>query len=106
MKSFETFINESPANNREFVVQTAKDILDIKLTQENLWDAGYEIDETEVRNGDLVFFEMDGVPHSYVGICTHGEEFVHMGVNGMTESSLKDGKWNSKFDGARRILSV
>lgn len=104
MKTYEKLIEESPINNKEFVVKTAKDILEIELTQENLWDAGYEINETEIRNGDLVFFEMNGVPHSYVGICTHGQEFVHMGVSGLTESSLKDDRWDSKFDGARRIM--
>lgn len=104
MKNFERFIKESPVNNRIFVVQTVKDILDIELTQENLWEAGYEISKEEIRNGDLVFFEMDGVPHSYVGICTHGEEFVHMSSQGLKESNFKDDRWHTKFDGARRIL--
>ncbi|MCX7673778.1 MAG: C40 family peptidase [Thiobacillaceae bacterium] len=62
----------------------------------------------ELRPGDLVLFNTLGRPYSHVGIYKGDGQFVHASSRAdrrVTVSSLSNGYWARRFDGARRITT-
>ena len=71
------------------------------------YDAGKEVDEDEIRPGDLVFFETVSKGPSHVGIALGGGEFVHApSSRGVVRvESYKTSKyWSERWLGATRIV--
>jgi len=66
---------------------------------------GVEIPRSDLRFGDLVFFNTTGAVPSHVGIFLEGEVFAHASVrDGVTFSSLESSYYRNRFVGARRLL--
>lgn len=60
------------------------------------------ISRTELKEGDLVFFNtIGGVSH--VGMYLQNNKFVHASTNGVTISDLYDEYWSRKFIGVGRV---
>ncbi len=67
---------------------------------------GEPVEPSELRPGDLVFFNTLGRPFSHVGIYKGEGKFVHASSRRdrkVTISDLGNRYWATRFDGARRI---
>lgn len=67
-----------------------------------------QIDKTELRPGDLVFFKTMKNAFSHVGIYLGDNRFIHAASSKtgvVMISHLDDPYWSTKFNGARRLLN-
>lgn len=65
---------------------------------------GYQVGRSELRPGDLVFFDTLGRGVSHVGLMVGGDRFAHASTSkGVTYSRLSETYWNRQFLGARRL---
>lgn len=66
---------------------------------------GEKVQKSELRFGDLVFFNTTGRVPSHVGIFLEDDIFAHASVvEGVTLSSLESTYYKKRFVGARRVL--
>ena len=67
--------------------------------------AGQAIPPTELKPGDLVFFNTMRRAFSHVGIYLGNDQFVHAPRTGerVRVDSMSDNYWIQRFNGARRI---
>jgi murein DD-endopeptidase len=68
--------------------------------------AGERVDRRNLRDGDLVFFAIDGRTISHVGIVSGADAFVHApSSRGQVRAeSLSVAYWRTRFAAARRVL--
>jgi len=68
-------------------------------------EAGMPVSLTELKPGDLVFYNTQHRPFSHVGIYVGDGRFVHAPKTGarVRFERLRSRYWLSRFDGARRI---
>jgi lipoprotein Spr len=64
--------------------------------------ASLQISRTELREGDLVFFNTTG-GISHVGMYLQNNKFVHASSSGVTISDLFDDYWSKRFIGVGRL---
>ncbi|MGZ3839236.1 MAG: C40 family peptidase [Flavisolibacter sp.] len=64
--------------------------------------ASHKISRTDLKEGDLVFFNTTG-GISHVGMYLQNNKFVHASSSGVTISDLFDEYWVRRFVGARRM---
>jgi cell wall-associated NlpC family hydrolase len=66
---------------------------------------GRPVKASELRPGDLVFYNTRNRPFSHVGIYVGQGNFVHAPRRGATVrvESVNTGYWRSRFSGARRL---
>jgi lipoprotein Spr len=70
-------------------------------TAREQYDFSRKISRTELKEGDLVFFNtIGGVSH--VGMYLQNNKFVHASTGGVTISDLYDEYWSRKFIGVGR----
>ena len=64
------------------------------------------IDESELKPGDLVFFNTMKRAYSHVGIYLGDNEFIHSPRPGkkVKVERMTDRYWSQRFNGARRVL--
>lgn len=68
------------------------------------YEVGAEIPRTDLRFGDLVFFNTTGRTPSHVGIYIEDDLFAHASVSyGVTISSLESSYYKKRFVGGRRV---
>lgn len=69
---------------------------------------GRRIRATDLRPGDLVFYNTNGKPYSHVGIYVGNARFIHSPRSGERVEivSMKNHYWQSHYDGARRVSNV
>ncbi|WP_235886154.1 C40 family peptidase [Paenibacillus cymbidii] len=66
---------------------------------------GYWVSKSDLRKGDLVFFNTDGSGISHVGIYWGNGEFVHSATNiGVTIDRLDSKYYSTRYVSARRVL--
>lgn len=66
---------------------------------------GAEVERSDLRFGDLVFFNTTGRTPSHVGIYIEDNLFAHASVTfGVTFSSLESTYYKKRFVGARRVV--
>lgn len=67
--------------------------------------ATQEIDHSELRPGDLVFFNTLRRAFSHVGIYVGDNKFIHSPKPGaqVRVEDMRVGYWRARFDGARRV---
>ena len=71
-------------------------------------EAGQPLTQTELRPGDLVFFNTLNRAFSHVGIYLGEDRFVHATssrTGSVMVSNLNERYWRTRFDGARRVVS-
>jgi cell wall-associated NlpC family hydrolase len=68
-------------------------------------EAGVAVSVSELRAGDLVFYDTLGSPYSHVGIYLGDGTFLHAPKSGakVRIEPMNSGYWRSRFNGARRI---
>jgi len=69
--------------------------------------AGEVIDPSQLRPGDLVFYNTLRRAFSHVGIYIGDGRFVHAPSRGggVRVEDMSDGYWRARFNGARRVLA-
>lgn len=83
-----------------------KNGISLPRTSYDQFKAGKSIAKSELKPGDLVFFNTYGSGASHVGIYAGNAKFIHASTTkGVTYDSLNDPYyWSKKFIGARRVL--
>lgn len=77
---------------------------DVPRTAKEQYDFSSHINDADLKEGDLVFFE-SGHSISHVGLYIANNKFVHASTsNGVTISDLNDDYWSKKYAGAGRVL--
>jgi len=93
-----------------FVQYVYLNTLEIKLprTSTEMSRMGEHLDASQLRPGDLVFFNTRQQPFSHVGIYVGEERFVHSPSSGkaIMMASMREKYWRSRYNGARRITSA
>jgi len=64
-----------------------------------------KISRTELKEGDLVFFNTTGGV-SHVGMYLQNNKFIHASSGGVTISDLFDDYWMRRFKGVGRIEDI
>ena len=66
------------------------------------------IKRSELKPGDLVFFNTAGRRYSHVGIYVGDNQFIHAPRTGsqIRIDSINNNYWNKRFTGARRVISL
>lgn len=74
-------------------------------TSREISRVGQPINQSELRPGDLVFYNTLRQPFSHVGIYVGGGKFVHSPKSGdrIRVEPMQYNYWKSRFNGARRI---
>ncbi len=90
-----------------YVGHVYKEMLDIKLprTTKGLSSVGEPLRKSDLRPGDLVFFNTQRRPFSHVGIYVGERKFVHSPKTGsrIRVENMDINYWKSRYNGARRI---
>jgi cell wall-associated NlpC family hydrolase len=69
------------------------------------YTAGYAVSKSNLKPGDLVFFNTSGSGVSHLGIYLGNDQFIHASTSkGVTVSQLSGAYWASRYVGARRVL--
>ena len=80
--------------------------IDLPRSAKAISQKGETVDKSELKPGDLVFFNTRKRPFSHVGIYAGEGKFIHASSRRekqVTVSNLDDGYWAKRFNGARRI---
>lgn len=86
------------------VYASAADLTLPRSTREQ-FTVGTRVRRSELRFGDLVFFNTTGRTPSHVGIYIEDDLFAHASVSdGVTFSSLESEYYKKRFVGARRVV--
>ncbi|HYF26441.1 MAG TPA: NlpC/P60 family protein [Baekduia sp.] len=64
---------------------------------------GTRVDRSQIRAGDLVFFDTNGPGASHVGVATGPTTVVSATSHGVKEHSFSSGYWAGHYVGARRV---
>ena len=75
--------------------------INLPRTAREQYDATERISRTNLKEGDLVFFNTQGGV-SHVGIYLQNNKFVHASSSGVTISDLFDAYWERRFIGVGR----
>lgn len=69
---------------------------------------GQQVKRSELREGDLVFFNTRGRRNSHVGIYVGNDRFVHAPRTGarVRIERLSSSYWAKRYNGARRVVNV
>ncbi len=92
-----------------FVKHVYKESADISLPRSarDMSKEGEKITKSDLKPGDLVFFNTRKQPNSHVGIYKGDGEFVHASSSHSKEvtiSRMDQKYWSTRFNGARRVL--
>ncbi|WP_188687698.1 C40 family peptidase [Silvimonas amylolytica] len=101
---------ESGLDCSGFVRYVFQNALNITLPHNALAmsQSGKDVDRTELKPGDLVFFNTLRRKFSHVGIYLGDNRFVHSPRTGrdIEVANMGESYWTSRFDGARRVTDV
>jgi len=66
---------------------------------------GLSVKSSQLREGDLVFYDTNNQAYSHVGIYLGGDRFVHAPSSGgrVRIENMREAYWKTHYNGARRI---
>ncbi|GGP19096.1 C40 family peptidase [Silvimonas iriomotensis] len=101
---------ESGLDCSGFVRYVFQNALNITLPHNALGmsQSGRDVDRSELKPGDLVFFNTLRRRFSHVGIYLGDNRFVHSPRTGrdIEVANMGESYWTTRFDGARRVTDV
>jgi cell wall-associated NlpC family hydrolase len=67
---------------------------------------GSPIKSSQLREGDLVFYDTNNEAYSHVGIYLGNDRFIHAPSSGgsVRTENMRENYWKSHYNGARRIV--
>ena len=93
-----------------FVRYVFQDTLNFMLPRrsEEMSQVGERIAKTDLKPGDLVFFNTMRRSFSHVGIYIGGDKFVHAPATGgkIRVEDLRESYWSTRYNGARRVETL
>ncbi|MGC7403675.1 C40 family peptidase [Pandoraea pneumonica] len=93
-----------------FVRYVFQDTLNFMLPRrsEEMSQVGERIAKTDLKPGDLVFFNTMRRSFSHVGIYIGGDKFVHAPATGgkIRVETLSESYWSARYNGARRVETL
>ncbi|MDZ4202204.1 MAG: C40 family peptidase [Gallionella sp.] len=93
-----------------FVQHVFENTAGLKLprTSAEISGVGETLSASELRPGDLVFFNTRKRPYSHVGIYVGDDRFVHSPSSGKSVAvvNMRESYWRNRYNGARRILAT
>ncbi len=80
--------------------------LNLPRTAKEMANTGERINPSELKPGDLVFFNTMRRTFSHVGIYLGDNRFLHSPSAGgkVRVESMSDDYWRTRFNGARRVV--
>lgn len=78
--------------------------INLPRTSREQFRVGIGIPQSQLKPGDLVFFNTLGSGISHVGIYLGNDEFVSATRDMVKIQSLKDGYWSRTYRGSRRVI--
>ena len=79
--------------------------IELLRTSREQYTMGYKVSKSNLKPGDLVFFNTSGKGVSHVGIYIGDGKFIHSGTtNGVVIAELFGDYWSKLYLGARRVL--
>ena len=79
--------------------------IELLRTSKEQYTMGYKVSKSNLKAGDLVFFNTSGSGVSHVGIYIGDGLFIHSGTtNGVVIAELFGAYWSKLYLGARRVL--
>ncbi|EGL19954.1 C40 family peptidase [Paenibacillus chitinolyticus] len=79
--------------------------IDLARTSKAQNGQGSSVAKSDLRPGDLVFFNTDGKGISHVGIYIGNNKFAHSATNkGVTKSDLSESYYAKRYVSARRVI--
>ncbi len=74
-------------------------------TAQQISKRGVPVKSSQLREGDLVFYDTNHQAYSHVGIYLGDDRFVHAPSSGgsVRIEDMRDNYWKKHYDGARRI---
>lgn len=92
-------------SNYVFKLMNGASCSDSYATSQQLADLTEYVDKEELKEGDLVFFNVNGGRISHVGVYLQNGLFTHSSSSkGVTVSSLDDPYWSARYCRAGRII--
>lgn len=89
-----------------YVFKLMNDCTDTYATSKQLADITEYVDREELKEGDLIFFNVKGYGISHVGVYLQDGKFTHSSSSqGVTISSLNEPYWNTRYCRAGRITN-
>jgi cell wall-associated NlpC family hydrolase len=75
-------------------------------TTEGMSEMGLALRKSELKPGDLVFFDTRHKPFSHVGIYVGGHRFIHAPASGGAVQlvDMRERYWRLRYVGARRVV--
>jgi cell wall-associated NlpC family hydrolase len=75
-------------------------------TTEGMSEIGFALRKTELKPGDLVFFDTRHKPFSHVGIYIGAQRFIHAPASGGAVQlvDMRERYWRLRYVGARRLV--
>lgn len=71
------------------------------------YQQGTSVSRSNLRAGDLVFFNTTGRTASHVGISLGGDKFAHAGSStGVTVANISSSYWSKRYEGAKRVATI
>lgn len=81
--------------------------IELPRTSASQYKMGTAVKKSELKAGDLVFFNTSGKGVSHVGVMVDSENFAHASSKkGVIISSLSESYYEKRYVGAKRILST
>lgn len=79
--------------------------IQLPRTSKEQYSVGTKVSKSNLKAGDLVFFNTEGSGVSHLGIYIGSNQFIHASTSkGVIITSLSNSYWAPKYYGAKRIL--
>ncbi|KAA9023872.1 C40 family peptidase [Niallia endozanthoxylica] len=88
----------------QYIFKTSAAKMNLPHSSKGQYQLGKSVEKSQLKQGDLVFFNTDGKGISFVGIYDGNGNFLAATSKGVKYQSLNTKYWKDRYVGAKRIL--